>query len=47
MICAAAANGWLDEKASVLESLIGIKRSGAGLIITYFTEKALKEGWIR
>lgn len=47
MICAAAANGWLNEKATVMESLIGIKRSGAGLIITYFAEKALKEGWIR
>lgn len=47
MICAAALNGWLDEKATALESLIGIKRSGAGLIITYFAEKALKEGWIR
>lgn len=47
MLCAAAARGWLDEKASALESLIGIKRAGAGLIITYFAEKALKEGWIR
>lgn len=47
MICAAAANGWLNEKATVMESLIGIKRSGAGLLITYFAEKALKEGWIR
>lgn len=47
MLRAAALNGWLDEKAAVLESLIGIKRSGAGLIITYFAEKALKEEWIR
>lgn len=47
MICAAAMNGWLDEKAVILESLLGIKRSGAKLIITYFAEKALKEGWIR
>lgn len=47
MICAAALNGWLDEKGAVMESLTGIKRSGAGLIITYFAEKALKEGWIR
>ena len=43
----AALNGWLDEKAVILESLLGIKRSGAKLIITYFAEKALKEGWIR
>ena len=47
MICAAAQNGWLDEKATVMESLLGIRRSGAKLIITYFAEKALKEGWIR
>lgn len=46
MICAAAANGWLDEKAVVLESLLGLKRSGAKLILSYFTEKALREGWI-
>jgi len=47
MICAAAANGWLDEKAIALESLLGLKRSGAKLILSYFTEKALLEGWVR
>lgn len=35
MIKAAAANGWLDEKRAVLETLTGIKRAGADLIITY------------
>ncbi len=35
MIKAAAANGWLDEKRVVLESLLGFKRAGADLIITY------------
>ena len=47
MICAAAANGWLDEKAIALESLLGLKRSGAKLILSYFTEKALCEGWLK
>lgn len=46
MICAAAANGWLDEKAVAMESLIGLKRSGAKLILSYFTEKALREKWV-
>ena len=35
MVKAAAANGWLDEKAIVLETLVGFKRAGADLIITY------------
>ncbi len=38
MIRAAAQNGWLDEKKTVIESLICIKRAGASLIITYFAE---------
>lgn len=36
MIKAAAEKGWLDEKTVVLESLTGIKRAGAEMIITYF-----------
>lgn len=36
MIKAAALQGWLDERAVTLESLTGIKRAGADLIITYF-----------
>ncbi|MDR3708394.1 MAG: porphobilinogen synthase [Capsulimonadaceae bacterium] len=35
MIKAAVANGWLDERAVVLEMLTGFKRAGADLIITY------------
>ncbi len=42
MIKAAGINGWIDEKAVMLESLIGLKRAGADLILTYFTEDALK-----
>jgi len=36
MIRAAAANGWIDEQAAILESLVAIRRAGADLIITYF-----------
>ena len=35
MLKAAAANGWLDERAAVLESLLCIKRAGASAILTY------------
>ncbi len=38
MLKAAAQNGWLDEKAVVLESLMGIKRAGADAVLTYFAE---------
>jgi porphobilinogen synthase len=40
MIKAAAANGWLDETAVMLESLTAIKRAGADLILTYFAKQA-------
>ena len=35
MVKAAAANGWIDEKRIVLETLTGMKRAGADIIITY------------
>ena len=37
MLKAAAQNGWLDEKACVLEALLGMKRAGADGILTYFS----------
>ncbi len=40
MIKAAAANGWLDERSTILETLLAIKRSGADLIITYHAKEA-------
>jgi porphobilinogen synthase len=40
MIKAAAANGWLDEKTVMLESLLSIKRAGADMILTYFALEA-------
>jgi porphobilinogen synthase len=42
MLKAAAANGWLDEKTVMLESLLSIKRAGADMIITYFAKEAAK-----
>ena len=42
MIKAAGLNGWIDEPAVVQESLVSLKRAGADLILTYFTEDALK-----
>jgi porphobilinogen synthase len=35
MVKAASANGWLDERAAVLELLTGIRRAGADLVVTY------------
>jgi porphobilinogen synthase len=43
-IMAAALNGWIDETAVALESLIGLKRAGADLILTYFAQGLLKAG---
>ncbi len=40
MHMAAVQNGWLDEKAVVLESLVCIKRAGADGILTYFAKRA-------
>lgn len=37
MLKAAAQNGWLDERACVLEALLGMKRAGADGILTYFS----------
>lgn len=36
MIEAAAANGWIDRKAAILESVLGIRRAGANLVLTYW-----------
>jgi len=45
MVKAAAANGWLDERRVVLETLTGIKRAGADIIITYHAKDAAR--WLR
>jgi len=44
MLAAAVERGWLDERDAVLESLVGIRRAGADLILTYWAEKAA--GWL-
>ena len=40
MVKAAAARGWLDERASALETLLSIKRAGADMILTYWALEA-------
>ena len=45
MLKAAVQNGWLDEKACVLESLMCFKRAGADGILTYFAKDAAR--WLR
>ena len=42
MIKAAAANGWLDERAVAMESLLSIRRAGADCIVTYFAMDAAR-----
>lgn len=42
MVKAAAANGWIDEERIVLETLTGMKRAGADIIITYHAIDAAK-----
>jgi porphobilinogen synthase len=44
MISAAAANGWIDGRAAVLESLTGIRRAGADIVLTYWA--ASVAGWL-
>ncbi len=42
MLKAAAQNGWLDERAVVMESLLAFKRAGADAILTYFAPQAAR-----
>jgi porphobilinogen synthase len=45
MLTAAAGNGWLDERAVVMESLLSCKRAGADGILTYFAKRVA--GWLK
>ena len=45
MVKAAAANGWIDEKKIVMENMIGMKRAGAKMIITYHAREVAR--WLR
>ena len=40
MLKAAAANGWIDERAAVVETLTAIRRAGADAIVTYYAKEA-------
>jgi porphobilinogen synthase len=42
MLQAAFEKGWLDHNRAILESLISIRRAGAGFIVTYFAKDAAK-----
>lgn len=44
MLKAAAANGWIDERAAVLETLTSIRRAGADIIFTYYAQEVA--GWL-
>ncbi|MDN5279367.1 MAG: porphobilinogen synthase [Clostridiales bacterium] len=45
MIKAASANGWVDEREVVMESLLSMRRAGADLILTYFAVQVA--GWLK
>jgi porphobilinogen synthase len=45
LIKAASQRGWIDERAAVLETLTGIRRAGADLIISYFAPEVTQ--WLR
>ena len=45
MIMAAAQNGWLNDRAVIMESLLGFKRAGADGILTYFAKTAA--AWLK
>jgi porphobilinogen synthase len=45
MLKAAAANGWIDERAAVVEALTSIRRAGADAIVTYYAKEAA--AWLR
>jgi porphobilinogen synthase len=45
MLKAAAANGWIDERAAVVEALTSIRRAGADTIVTYYAKEAA--AWLR
>jgi porphobilinogen synthase len=45
MLKAAAANGWIDERSAVLETLTSIRRAGADAIVTYYAKEAAE--WLR
>ena len=47
MIRAAGLNGWINEEAVMLENLVAMKRAGARMLITYFSETLLEKRLVR
>jgi porphobilinogen synthase len=45
MIEAATANGWIDRRPAVMESVLGIKRAGANMVLTYWAAELA--GWLK
>ena len=45
MVEAAAANGWIDRRAAILETVLGIRRAGADIVLTYWAKEIAS--WIR
>ena len=45
MIEAAAAHGWIDRRAAITESVLGIKRAGANMVLTYWASDLA--GWLK
>jgi porphobilinogen synthase len=45
MLKAAAANGWVDERTAVVETLTSIRRAGADVVVTYYAKEAA--AWLR
>jgi porphobilinogen synthase len=45
MIEAAAANGWIDRRAAITESVLGIRRAGAHMVLTYWASELA--GWLK
>ncbi len=45
MLKAASMNGWLDERATVMETLLACKRAGADAILTYYAKQAAE--WLQ
>jgi len=46
MIKAAAQRGWLNEEKAIVETLMGIKRAGADVILSYHAKEVLANKWI-
>lgn len=42
MVEAAAANGWIDREAAILETLVSIRRAGADVVLTYWAAEAAR-----